>query len=347
MNRLTYSVVFVTRNRLDAISLSLPLVLQQSIPPAQVVVVDSSDDPAPIKAIVDGCGRDFGFEIDYIYSQKPGISLQRNIGLARVTEPIVIYSDDDSLFFPDAVEQILGVYEQDRDNLVAAVCGAEAAQPLEEWQLGSRSQYQMRWSDRVRRGMLPAIRFLTEKLVRDPLLVSIDQRYTELKQPSDLLDDEVVTVPYMTGFRMSFRTAVLREFGFNELLGRYSLGEDILASVEALSAGVVIGARNAKIYHHRAPARRDNGFNMGVSLILNRIYILGKLGYFDRHSRVRFWMFYILKLAGFLASATSVYGRAKFRGGLTALVRGRQLLSSHPETLDTTFKSIRQELITD
>lgn len=340
----TYSVVIVTRNRLDALALSLPLILEQTVKPAQVVVIDSSDEPKGIRDIVDACVERYGFHIEYEHTSVPGMTRQRNIGLKRVTEPVVVYPDDDSLFYPDAMEHIMAAYTRDKTKLVAGVCGAEAAQPLEAWNLTNRSNYSMRRSDKVRRRLLPAIRFFTEKLLRDPLFISIDKSYESLEKPSALLDDNNVSVPYMTGFRMSFRTDAIRQYGFNELLGRYALGEDILASANVLDIGVLIGARQAQIYHHRAPGRRDNGRTMGIILILNRAYILAKRGYFERHSHMRFWAFYMFKLAGFLATASSAHGRAKFRGGVLGFWQARKLTNCPMDQLDDRYIKIREQL---
>ena len=54
--RLTYDAVIATRHRIEALKLSIPLLLAQSRPPARLIVIDSSDDHAPVaKTVRDVC----------------------------------------------------------------------------------------------------------------------------------------------------------------------------------------------------------------------------------------------------------------------------------------------------
>ena len=51
-DRLGFDVVIATRNRAEALALSIPLILAQSRQPERLIVIDSSDDHAPVKAAV-------------------------------------------------------------------------------------------------------------------------------------------------------------------------------------------------------------------------------------------------------------------------------------------------------
>ena len=50
--RLDFDVVIATRNRPQALALSIPLILGQSRPPEKLIVIDSSDDHAAVAGIV-------------------------------------------------------------------------------------------------------------------------------------------------------------------------------------------------------------------------------------------------------------------------------------------------------
>ena len=75
---------------------------------------------------------------------------------------------------------------------------------------------------------------------------------------------------------MSFRTKLIRLRGFDEVLGRYGLFEDTDAGFNVMRTHLLVGARNAKIYHHKAANARDSGRRMGVMQILNRAYVTVK-----------------------------------------------------------------------
>jgi GT2 family glycosyltransferase len=94
--------------------------------------------------------------------------------------------------------------------------------------------------------------------------------------PAWLASRDAALVPYMTGFRMSFRRTAIAEDGFDEILRKYGWFEDIDASYTAMRNGFVVAANRARIYHHRTAARRDDGYRMGMWAILNRGYVVMK-----------------------------------------------------------------------
>ena len=121
-----YSVVVATRNRLDALKLSLPLLLAQTRPPLEIIVVDSTDAPEPIRGIVEEVAPTTAIPVSYLHSA-PGASLQRNIGLARARGEVTLFPDDDSMLFPDAMERVMRIYERDARASSAASAPARSA----------------------------------------------------------------------------------------------------------------------------------------------------------------------------------------------------------------------------
>jgi len=49
---LVYDVVIATRNRAEALALSIPRLIAQSWPPSRLIIVDSSDNSAAVRAAV-------------------------------------------------------------------------------------------------------------------------------------------------------------------------------------------------------------------------------------------------------------------------------------------------------
>ena len=146
---MNYSVVVATRNRLDALKLSLPLLLAQTRPPLEIIVVDSTDAPEPIRGIVEEVARTTAIPVSYLHSA-PGTSLQRNLGLARASGEVTLFPDDDSMLFPDAMERVMRIYERDAAGLVGGVCASEIARPPPEIAGAAEASYAPRAEDRPR-----------------------------------------------------------------------------------------------------------------------------------------------------------------------------------------------------
>ncbi|MGF6862350.1 hypothetical protein ABIE69_002936 [Rhodobacteraceae bacterium MBR-64] len=61
--RLTFDTVIATRNRPEALALSIPLILGQSRQPEKLIVIDSSDDHHAVKSVVEKAVRDWPGEV--------------------------------------------------------------------------------------------------------------------------------------------------------------------------------------------------------------------------------------------------------------------------------------------
>lgn len=272
--RSTYDLVIATRNRADALRLSLPLMIDQSIPPEQVIVVDSSDDPTPARDAVAEATRNWPGNVVLRHTE-PGLTRQRNIGLRDVTAPIVFFFDDDSLAHPGTSEEILHVYERDTEGRIAGVAAAETRVPPdnvlpdEAWRMEARHQREARFSF-IRNQLEKRLSALKPSIFLGSILNSRHE------QPGWLSDLDAVPVEYMTGFRMTFRTDAIRASGFDEALLGYGLDEDIDASFTAMASGLVVAARRALIFHHRCPGGRGGEYTLGRMQIAHRAHVLLK-----------------------------------------------------------------------
>lgn len=272
---LDYDVVIATRNRAEALALSIPRLIAQSRPPSRLIVIDSSDNPAAVRAAVLASTEGWKGQVIFETSQ-PGLTRQRNRGLSHVGAPVVFFPDDDSLLYPETAEQMMAVYERDEDEAIAAVCAAEsfelpdASQTLDgAYALSPKHRLESvtkRWRGRLERSLT----------VLKPALFLGRVLNAQHSQPDWLAEMNVVPVEYMTGFRMSFRTSVIRLTGFDESLVGYGLDEDVDASFSAMRSGLVVAALRARIYHHRFPGARSDFFTRGRMEVLNRAYVLLK-----------------------------------------------------------------------
>ena len=341
MERLDYDVVICTRNRLDALELSIPSIVHQSRKPKSIIVVDSSDDHTKVVSLIRKISSDLDFEIRLFRSDIASSSAQRNIGLNYVTSPIVFFPDDDSIFFPAASEEIMKVYELDDESEVVGVCAVEAEAPPEG--ILEKPTYKLNFTDNIKKS-IAVTRYKIESLFfEDPAKVLAHRLIDKKHTPDWMNQDDHTFVEYMTGFRMTFRTDAIISSKFCESFTGYCIGEDLEASLSVLNKGVLIGAKKARIYHHKYPSKRASGFSYGARQILNNAYIISKHSK-DTIIRKLFLIRSKYKLFQYMLGATSEFGRSRFKGGLYGYKNIKYLYAASNDNLDSVYKNITRNL---
>lgn len=336
-----YSVVVATRNRLSALELSLPRMLAQSVPPDQLVVVDSSDDHAPVAEAVRRIGRNLPVRITIIQSER-GLTRQRNIGLAAVENPVVFFPDDDSILFPGVAEEIMSVYRRDASGQISAVCAWESPTPPPDFPLAQG--YSMSRKDRINRRFQRLRLMMESTFFPDPTrILGADFIAQSPPLPTWAAEAEVIKVESMTGFRMTFRTDVIRKFMFDTNLQRYSLLEDRDASFGAWRFGAVVVARRALIFHFKSPERRDSGHWIGTSNLLNLAYVIAKHTPANHPARAATMRQCRYKTWLYRMSAGDQYGRERLQGASQALAHVRLILEAQSGELEQCYRRALDE----
>jgi hypothetical protein len=167
-----------------------------------------------------------------------------------------------------------------------------------------------------------------ERFLPDPFITVARQRYALRVPPPWLSDENATLTPWMTGYRMSFRTDVIRRTGFDELLGRYALFEDADACLQVTRTKFLVLACNARIHHYRSPEARDTGRAMGVMQILNRAYVLAKHDALNEAIARDLYRYSKYKIMLYSAAATSRWGSSRLWGALEAYRRLASFLES-------------------
>ena len=93
---LQISVVIPTFNRSHLIGRAIESVLQQTKPPAEIILVDdgSTDDTQTQVAV-------FGSDVKYFFQQNSGASVARNLGVAKASSEWIAFLDSDDLWPED------------------------------------------------------------------------------------------------------------------------------------------------------------------------------------------------------------------------------------------------------
>lgn len=321
-----YDIAIATRNRADALRLSVPLMLAQSRKPRSLIVVDASDDPHRSESAVRSACDSQNVRLLFL-TAPPNLPQQRNIALEHVNSPVVMFPDDDSLWWPGVAEHVMRVYERDEDEVIGGVCCAPSASPPPGTDLAS--SYSMSKADSFRRKIEGRRHAIEAALLPDPLWVHGASRWSVKPTPDWLEEENAALVEFMGGFRMSFRTEVLRKAGgFDPELGGkigYAAYEDADASFRVAQTHLLVGARDALCYHHRFPSKRADGYRLGLFLLLNRAYIIAKYSEPGSRAHKAFRPFALYKLAQYSVTIATAHGRAKMRGTITGMVAGQSL----------------------
>lgn len=341
---LTLDVVIVTRNRAQVLDLSIPLLLEQSRKPNTIIIVDSSDDPEIVANVVKNYSATSDIPIKFIRSSA-GTALQRNIALRHVTSDIVMFPDDDSLLLPGALEAIMRIYEADVDERIGGVCGREVLEAPDAVLSVARKSYEMTRLDRLKQKVARQRFLLERRFCPDPLTVHGRSRCNAHGTPDWLSGQNAVPVEFMAGFRMSFRTRLIAEHGFDEALGRYALFEDVDASFSIMKNYLVVAAWDARIFHYRSPERRDAGMILGVMQILNRAYVICKHDESDTQARRALNKYAMFKLCIYLTETKSKFGRDRLIGAFRAYRCLPTLLKAAPEELTSTYLRLREQCL--
>jgi glycosyltransferase involved in cell wall biosynthesis len=331
-----YDVVVVTRNRPEVLPQCLGSILSQSVLPERVIIVDSSDDHEEVRRTVSACTDGCGVEIQVVQSGA-GIPLQRNVGLRLVTAPIVLMPDDDSLMYPGAVAEMLRIYALDVEGRIGGVCTAEADSPPGRVESTKHHNLGFTIVDQILGRIGPTRDKIERRVFPDPFILHGRARWTALGVPDWLAAEDVVPVEWMTGFRMSFRTDLIRRASFDESLAGYALFEDVDASFSIARTHLIVGARRAQIHHHRAGGKRAASAKMGAMQILNRALIVAKhwngsgnpMAALTRYSRYKLFLYAL--------TCIKPGGSLRFRAAWRSCAWMRKISESSPAERTATY----------
>lgn len=335
-----YEVVIATRNRASVLPISIPTILGQSVPPSRLIVVDSSDDHAEVCRQVRLTVGRFDVPCLVLHSER-GSTRQRNLGLDRVTAPVVFFPDDDSLWLPGSAEAILRVYARDTNHHIGGVAAAQSAQPPQAaLDTITQTPYRLRWTDHLKNHLSPLRSRLEHAVFPDPFILHGRQRIGELGVPDWLAEEDAIPVEWMTGFRMTFRTEVARATRFDESFLNYSTFDDVELCFNVMQTHLIVGANRARVFHYRDPRPRSVAANMGRRQILDRAYIVSKYADPRSPARRRLAAYSRYKFAQYAIAALGRGGTARARGALAALNQMPELLACPSAELQSTYTKL-------
>jgi glycosyltransferase involved in cell wall biosynthesis len=337
---MSYDCVIATRNRLSALRMSIPLILKQDVLPGRLIIVDASDDHDSIRTEVHQISERFGYK-DTIVTKSDAANLaqQRNIGLQYVEAPVVMFPDDDSMWYDGFAANILKIYGADVRRQLGGVTGISVLAPPPE--LGQPA-YKKSAFVSAKGALTPYRDHIENRLFPHPFKGIAAANWSDDIDVVDGINSR--RVHYITGFRMSFRTDAAKQVGFDETLGYgsgYAYHEDLDISLRLGRLGyALVEFKGAKVCHYSFPGKRGKGYDYGFRAIANCVYVCRKTIGGDTQIYLVLERYLKYKLSLYAGRFYSKHGREVFRGALEAWRNRSRLLDAGEAGLSDAYKAL-------
>ena len=291
----TSAFVIATRNRPAYLVDTVQSILDQTVKPEQLCIVDASDEPTARTRLEAMC-REASVPLHYVHPAPLGLPKQRNVGIDRTTADPVFFIDDDVLLEPHCHERVLEEYERRGDRVggitAADVSALELPRLSVVWRkiFGSGGWWPNA-SGRLRAGFFP------EGVSRA---------------------DEPKEVEFFMGWFMSYRRAAMGSERFDEALSGYAYLEDIDFSYRVSRRYTLVWTPRARGRHLRATGERLSRKQLLRMMVANHFYLHRKnLPQTLRYKAALWWAF-----AGLLILNTTRAIRFRSTDHVTGLIEG-------------------------
>ncbi len=253
---LPISAVIATRDRAPILSRALASVSAQGAQPREILVVDASDNDAT-RAVCDQPPADLASELSYVSASMTGAAVQRNEGVARASQPFILFMDDDVLLEPGCLERLWRALESDKRNggVNALISNQSYVRPGGLTRILFRALHGRAETSYAGRCLGPAMNLLPEN--RDSL-------------------PEVVPVEWLNLGCTLYRREALPKPAFLDRFKGYSLMEDLALSLDVGKRGwKLANVRTARVFHDSQPGEhKSSSFALGRMELANRHYIM-------------------------------------------------------------------------
>jgi len=294
----TFAVIIATLGRPERLDRALRALATLDPAPAEIVVVDGSADgsAAPVAAAAPINGR-----VRYVAAE-PGLTRQRNVGLAAATADVVVFLDDDAALEPGALAVLTDVYAD--PDVVGATGRVE--EPASHRVGGQRSAVRRLLRGRRREGT-----------------------FMRCGYPRRIVDGtQAMDVEQMPGCFMSARLDAARATKFDERLPGYALAEDEDFSYRLSRLGRVRYDPRAVVHHDNSGFAARDRRAFGRTVVVHRWYLLNKNFAPSPFARLQFGFLVSLLVIHRLLNA-DLAGVRGLVGGVVAIGRGAKPDTGH------------------
>lgn len=260
------SVIICTKDRCEDLRRCLDSLRKQTRLPDELVIVDSGSDDA--EQAVKEFARDVPECSVQYHRSEPGLTKQRNIGIARATKDIVHFFDDDIVCDAKYVEEAQGVFDADGGGEILAA-GPRVTLSYEPSRLGLRFR-------RL---------FLLPNVAGDGRLLPSGFGTFTWYGPQDGIHD----VQVLCGCCCAFRSSVFDKALFDDYFEGYGYMEDIEFTCRVAKFGRMVCNPKAMVVHLESKGARTPWRRLMAMQIKNHHYVFTKHVRLDASHWFCFW----------------------------------------------------------
>lgn len=269
---LQWSLIVCTFKREKVLPRCIRCALASTRQPSQIIIVDASPywDTTRDAILNEFAAAHPGVSFHYLQARRASLTAQRNQGLEIATGDISFMIDDDSLLFPDTAEKVMAIYDQDLDNQVVALTPVFVPE-VPDASLGIVTPghpTQGHIGHKEWESKNPLRKFFRKILWSDMQLLPYKNENEFGAVPEHLKQHQLIPARYSSG-SATFRTAAVREAGFEEMLERYAAGEDWDISQRIRHHGLIAFVPAAGQCHLEAPGGRLSRKTVNTLRFLN------------------------------------------------------------------------------
>jgi GT2 family glycosyltransferase len=281
-----FAIAIPTIGRSDALKAALESVTSLVPPPGRILVIDGDPEGAA-RSVAEA----FGGRVEHMTAAK-GLTKQRNAGLRKLTEAVVVFLDDDVDISPNVLASLGPVFDD------PAIVGA-TGRVVEE--SGGRLAGKQ---SRVRKMLFGG---------------GTEGGFTRFGYPRRLIDlGTAQDISFMQGCFMAVRRSSALEVGFDENLPGYGLAEDEDFSYRLSRAGRIRYVPEAVVHHKNLGFLTTDQRAFGRQVVVNRTYLFRKNFKRTPLARIQFALFVLVLIGHRLLNREWQGARGIVEGAWTA-----------------------------
>lgn len=301
------SALIPTRNRSKVLTKTLESLANQSVQPAEIIVIDGSDDNCTLKLCTE---NRLNFRLRYYPATTLGAAAQRNQAMSHATQDMIWLLDDDIILEPECLLRLWAGLQSDPEmGAVNAMITNQRYLPPGQI---SRMLFQ----------------FLHGQIQDSYAGQCIGPAFNLLPEDRDDLP-ELVPVEWLNTTCTLYRREALPNPLFPGIFTGYSLMEDVYLSLMVAKRWKIANARTARIFHDSQPGdHKNNPGKLAQMELVNRHYVMTQV--LGRKTPQDYVKLMVLQLFEIAASLQSAQGWLQLPGVLQGKILGTsQIIRSH------------------
>jgi glycosyltransferase involved in cell wall biosynthesis len=243
------ALVIATKDRPDNVQRLLSNISQQSVRPHQVIIVDGGEQTAlgVVEIHPD-------LEIDYITVSPPGLTKQKNAGVAATKSDmdLIAFFDDDMVFEDGAMEAMMKFWETAPEEVAGASFNLPDFNNSNEWL----------------KSLVQRLFFIDNRGLGRVLRSGFN---TPIWNVPDNID-----VQWLGGGYTVWRKRIFENWRFEEWFTGSGMWEDTFFSYRVGRQNKLAIVANARAAHMDAPVFVEDQFRLGRTQIVNWMYFVGQ-----------------------------------------------------------------------